>query len=166
MISAKRIIKLKKCKSNTTIRLIDKCKKNNVYVVFFSTVDVFDGKRSFYKIYDHPSPKTVYGKLKIEVENFLMNNYSRNSAILRMTKIISSNTPLIKKWIDNYNNKEEIIAYSDKYLCPISLKQVLLALQILLKDKKSGSFHLSGTDEVSFMSLHYPILKKGKYLIA
>ena len=134
----------------STIKLIDKCKKDSVYVVFFSTVDVFNGKGSFYTTYDLPSPKNVYGKLKIEVENFLMNNYSKNSAILRMTKIISSNTPLIKKWIDNYNNKEEIIAYSDKYLCPISLKQVLLALQILLKDKKSGYFHLGGTEEVTY----------------
>ena len=49
-------------------------------------MSVFDGRNSFYKADDTPSPFTKYGKYKLEVEKFIQKEYHYNSAILRLTK--------------------------------------------------------------------------------
>ena len=48
----------------STIRLIKECKKENIFLIYFSSVSVFDGRNSFYKADDTPSPFTKYGKYK------------------------------------------------------------------------------------------------------
>ncbi len=134
----------------SVIRLIEECKKNNIYVIYLSSVSVFDGKKSFYKISDKPNPSTKYGQLKLEVEKFIQNNYLEMTSILRLSKVVSINTPILKKWFDEYKNGKPIYAYKDKFLAPIPINEVFLKLKILLDNKKSGIFHLSGNFDISF----------------
>ena len=132
------------------IRLIEECKKNNIYVTYLSSVSVFDGTRSFYQVNDKPIPFTKYGKFKLEVEKFIINNYLEKSSILRLSKVISPDTPIIKKWLNEYAAGKPIYAYRDKFIAPVSIKDVFLKLNILLSAKKSGIYHLSGKNDISF----------------
>ena len=127
------------------IRLINECKKHNIFLIYFSSVSIFDGQLSFYNTDDDPSPFTKYGHYKVEVEKFIKKEYSDMSAILRLTKVISENTPIIKKWLVNYKLKRNIIAYQDKYISPISLNDIFISLNIILKRKSSGIYHLGGS---------------------
>ena len=132
------------------IKLIEQCKNNNIYVIFLSSASVFDGTRSFYQVTDKPKPFTKYGKFKFEVEKFILNNYLEKTSILRLSKVISPNTPIIKKWLNEYAEGKLIYAYRDKFIAPVSLDEVFLKLNILLSVKKSGIFHLSGKYDISF----------------
>lgn len=134
----------------STIKLIKECIKKNIFLIYFSSVSVFNGKRSFFKTEDTPSPFTNYGKYKLEVENFIQKEYFDMSAILRFTKVISEDTPIIKKWLLNHKLRRQIIAYKDKYISPISLKQIYMSLNIILERKLSGIYHIGNHKELSF----------------
>lgn len=142
------------------IRLIEECKKNNIYVVYLSSVSVFDGIKPCYKIYDKPNPFSKYGRYKFEVEKFIQKNYFEMTSILRLTKVVSSNTPIIKKWFNEYAEGKTIYAYDDKFLAPIPINEVYLKINILLENKKSGIFHLSGKDDISFYDFSVNLFKK------
>ena len=142
------------------IRLIDECKKNNIYVIYLSSVSVFDGRRSFYQVKDKPNPFTKYGEFKFEVEKYILDNYLEKTSILRLTKVISPETPIIKKWLKDYSEGKPIYAYKDKFIAPIMLNQVFLKLNILISAKKSGIFHLSGKNNISFYDFSKKFFKK------
>ena len=142
------------------IRLIEECKKNNIYVTYLSSVSVFDGTRSFYQVNDKPNPFTKYGKFKLEVEKFILNNYFEKTSILRLSKVVSPNTPIIKKWRNEYAEGKPIYAYRDKFIAPIMLDQVFLKLNKLLSTKKSGIFHLSGNNDISFYDFSKKFFKE------
>ena len=147
----------------STIRLIEECKKNNIFLIYFSSVSIFDGKLSFYKTYDNPSPFTKYGHYKLEVEKFLQKEYSNMSAILRLTKVISENTPIIKKWQTNYRLKRKIIVYQDKYISPISLREIFISLNIIIKRKSCGIYHLGGSNELSYYEFALKYFKEKNF---
>ena len=142
------------------IRLIEECKKNNIHVIYLSSVSVFDGTRSFYQVIDKPNPFTKYGKFKLEVEKFILNNYLEKTSILRLSKVISPDTPIIKKWLKEYAEGKPIYAYKDKFIAPVTLNQVFLKLNILLSGNKSGIFHLSGKNDISFYDFSKNFFKK------
>ena len=134
----------------STIKLIKECKKKNIFLIYLSSVAVFNGRKSFYKITDSPCPFNNYGKYKLEIEDFISNYYFENYAILRLTKVISFNTPLIRKWRELYKLNKNIKVFEDKFLSPISLDKVFVTLNLILKEKLYGIFHLGGKDEISF----------------
>ena len=45
---------------------------------------------------------------------------------LRLSKVVSANTPIIKKWRSEYAEGKTIYAYRDKFIAPIMLNQVFL----------------------------------------
>ncbi len=144
----------------STIRLIEECKKNNIYVIYLSSASVFDGRRSFYQVNDKPNPFTKYGEFKFEVEKFILKNYLEKTSVLRLTKVISPNTPIIKKWLKDYAEGKTIYAYKDKFIAPVSLSQVYLKINRLIDTKKSGLFHISGNYDISFYDFCINFFKK------
>ena len=134
--------------------------RNNIYVIYLSSVSVFDGRRSFYKVNDKPNPFTKYGKFKLEVEKYILNNYFEKTSIIRLSKVISPQTPIIKKWLKEYAEGKPIYVYKDKFIAPIMIDQVFLKLNILISAKKSGIFHLSGKNNISFYDFSKKFFKK------
>lgn len=65
-----------------TCELIDALSKSNPKIVFMSSVEIFDGTKGSYIENDEPNPLNYYGELKLEVEKYLINNYS-NHCIVR-----------------------------------------------------------------------------------
>ena len=51
-------------------------------------------EKQFYKYSDKTCPISFYGKYKCEVEEYLNYNLKKKSCILRLTKVISKNTPM------------------------------------------------------------------------
>ena len=81
-----------------TIEIIKECNKLNLFTIFLSSDLVFSGKKIFPDIYDEVNPNTKYGHFKLEVEKFIKSLNSSNFSILRLTKIISDETPIFMKW--------------------------------------------------------------------
>ena len=133
----------------STIKLIKELSKNKIFIIFLSSIAVFDGKKQFYKYSDKTCPISLYGKYKCEVEEYLNYNLKKKSCILRLTKIFTKNTPIIKYWNKELNNGKIIWAYKDRFLAPVKILKVIKTIQILIKKKQNGIFQLGGNKEMS-----------------
>ena len=67
---------------NKTINFIKKIKSKINRLIFLSSVEVFDGLKGNYDEKDNKNPLNFYGKTKVEVENFILDNLE-NSTIIR-----------------------------------------------------------------------------------
>tara|TARA_E500000178_G_scaffold352761_1_gene416934 strand:- start:263 stop:1087 length:825 start_codon:yes stop_codon:yes gene_type:complete len=132
-----------------TIKLIKELSKKKIFIIFLSSNSVFDGKKQFYKHSDKICPINFYGKYKCEVEKYLNYNLKKKSCILRLTKVISKNTPLIKHWNRELNKGKIIWAYKDRFIAPVKILKVIQTIAILIKKKQNGIFQLSGKKEIS-----------------
>jgi len=146
-----------------TIKLIVNATKNNSFVVFLSSNSVFDGTKPFYKHTDKTNPKNQYGKFKNSVEEFIKNN--KDACILRLTKVISKKTPIIKNWENQLAQGNSIVAYTNKFLSPVSIDNVVNSIQILINKKQNGIFQLGGSKEVSYFEFAQSYFKKSPNLL-
>ena len=71
----------------------------------------------------------------------MLNLNSNLVCILRLTKVISANTPIIKKWLDAKESNSKIIAFEDQFLSPINIENVIKSLFNLINKKTPGIFH-------------------------
>jgi len=143
-----------------TIKLIKELSKKKIFIIFLSSNSVFDGKKQFYKHYDKTCPTNLYGKYKSEVEEYLNFNLKKNSCILRLTKVISKNTPIIRYWNKKLNNGKMIWAYKDRFMAPIKIFKVIQTIEILVKKKQNGIFQLGGSKEISNFEFVKNLYKK------
>lgn len=142
--------KYKNINVTNTIKLIDKLAANGSFVIYLSSNAVFDGKKPFYKNTDKTCPVTLYGKFKNEVEEHLTNNLADRSCVLRLTKVITQNTPFIERWKSDSNNGLKIKTYVNKLLSPIHIDDVIETIQLLIQKKSKGIYHLGGDEEISY----------------
>ena len=154
------ITNIKYCESNihdsemvnfvNTIKIIDYFSKRGIFILYLSSSSVFSGRIPFERYNSPTSPTNNYGKLKVKVENYLLEKVGINSAILRLTKVISKNSPIIKLWERDAIEKKEIIAYSNKNISPIQIDIVLDTIYLLISQKSYGIYQLGGGVEFSY----------------
>ena len=68
---------------NLTSKLIKKLIKKNTRIIYFSSAEVFNGKKGYYKESSKPIPVNTYGKTKYQVEKFLKETNYQNYQIIR-----------------------------------------------------------------------------------
>ena len=144
-----------------TLELIKKLNEKNIFVVFLSSVEVFPGDRKKYSVKDNTGAKSVYGKFKEEVERKLINN--PKCSIIRMTKVFSKTTPLILSWKYKLSKGEVITAIENVFISPVSSHYAAEKIYSIGINKISGIFHISGSDDISYLSLLNRIKLKYKY---
>ncbi|MFH1673076.1 MAG: sugar nucleotide-binding protein [Pseudomonadota bacterium] len=137
--------------------------RKNIYTCFISSNTVFKFLKGLPQEYDKPCPGFEYANLKAETEKKLIQiseqlNKQELFSILRLTKNVSLDTPPFGKWIDQIYHKEKISAFSDLYFAPIRFSDSAKAIQIILKSKKSGIFHLSGEKDISYSDFAIKLL--------
>ncbi|NQU63053.1 MAG: sugar nucleotide-binding protein [SAR324 cluster bacterium] len=120
------------------------------YLLFLSTNQVFDGTKPHRKVSDKICPINEYGRQKADAER-LFRQESR-SAVLRLSKVIYPDLPLLRHWESRLQKGQSIEAYTDMYLAPISLEKVVKRIDQLLQNKEPGIFHISGEEDVSYYS--------------
>lgn len=131
-----------------TSKLIQGFSETGSHIVFLSSNAVFDGSKSFYSTHDLPSPANNYGRFKLEVENYF--NSDPNVAILRLTKVITSSTPFIKRWNEALNKNTSIKVYENRLISPVRVADVVESISLLLARRSSGVFHFGGMEEISY----------------
>ena len=131
-----------------TVELIKRLAQNGTHYVFISTNQVFDGQHPIQKPNLKRKPLNKYGFQKAEVEIFI--ERLENTCILRLTKVISPELPLLKNWLAILSKGEPISAFIDMTLSPISLNQVIKKIDLLVRKRASGIFQLSGRNDISY----------------
>jgi len=132
----------------STFRIADKFSRTGSFVVLLSSNQVFSGDVKFAKPYDNKNPITQYGIQKSDVEDMVskLQGYS----ILRLTKVIHSDLPLLKEWNKKLAKKEKITAFTDMFICPVCIENVVEKINTLVVDKKNGIYHCSGGKDISY----------------
>jgi dTDP-4-dehydrorhamnose reductase len=133
-----------------TIDLIDYFINQNCQIVFLSSNLVFEGRKPFYSFEDTPAPQTNYGKFKLEVENYILQQSRSTSAIIRMTKVLPDSSKSFFSWQKNILNGIEVSMFNDVYIAPVKLEEIGKLTQNIVTKKKSGIFHLSSDREISY----------------
>jgi len=120
------------------------------YLLLLSTNQVFDGAKPHRKVTDQVCPINEYGRQKADAEQFILKE--QHSAVLRLSKVIYPDLPLLRQWGSSLQAGQSIEAYTDMYLAPISLEKVVNRIDQLVHNRETGIFHLSGKDDISYYS--------------
>jgi dTDP-4-dehydrorhamnose reductase len=133
-----------------TIRLIEMLAKNGCFIIYLSSNAVFNGEKQFYKFNEETSPTTLYGKFKVEVEEFLTKKLPIESCVLRLTKVITKKTKFIERWEKEAKAGDEIRTYDNRLMSPVDIEYVVNAIFLLITEKKGGIYQLGGQNEISY----------------
>ncbi|MDO8812212.1 MAG: sugar nucleotide-binding protein [Gallionella sp.] len=152
----------------STIHLCERLIKAGSSVVFLSTSAVFDGEHSYPGENDPVCPITCYGQQKHEVESALnpaimMANTSGVVKIVRLSKVLTSKTPIINSWRNALSHGGVITPLLDLRLSPVSLPYVVAGLLRIGLLEQPGIFHLSGAQDVTYADIARELLIRWGY---
>ena len=130
--------------------LADKLLAQGTFVVFLSTNQVFDGEKPYAKTTDATNPMNEYGKQKAEFESWLL---PRGGAMLRLSKVVSGELPIIRQWKEKAARGETVEAFDDLVFAPLPLACAVEALVQIGEGKRNGISHLSGKRDISYFDI-------------
>lgn len=137
---------------DNTLRVADKLMALGSGIVFPSTNLVFSGDAAD-QAPDAPySPLCEYGRQKAAVEVALLQAGGR-AAVLRMTKIVFPDMPIIQGWIAALRSGCAVRPFSDLVIAPLSLDYLVEALRRIIDRSASGVFQITGDRDVSYADI-------------
>lgn len=146
----------------STINLIKLAKECNARLVYISTDYVFDGKHGPY-LEDAPvRPISVYAAHKLEAEQRVLED-APNPLVLRVTNVYGNELRgknFVARIVDQCKNNQKLtlkLPY-DQYASPANAWDIARAMYLLLRDGKSGIYHIGGTDYVNRVELALRVL--------
>ena len=145
-----------------TIALVERLLKREIYVLFLSTNLVFDGSQPCMPADAPTSPVSEYGKQKARAEAALRAHMRRGApvAILRLAKVLSRETTLIRGWVDALSQGMPMRAFGNMRLAPVSVDMVCKAIGVLLRDRARGILQLSGPRDESYAEVGRHLARK------
>jgi dTDP-4-dehydrorhamnose reductase len=135
-----------------TLGLIDRLLARGIYVLFLSTNQVFDGDAPNILADATLSPVSEYGRQKARTEVALRQRLENGAAvaILRLAKVVSPDTMLIRNWICALKQGQRIRAFHDMRMAPTPIGLVCDAIVALLKSEARGIFQFTGPRDVTY----------------
>ena len=127
-----------------TVTLARRLIAQGAFVVFASTNLVFDGEAPRYPTCASPTPTSEYGRQKVEAERRLL-ALGAGVAVVRLTKVLAADMPLIGAWIEALKAGKPVNAFSDLICAPMPVAYVAQALARIGASGQGGVFHLSGS---------------------
>ncbi len=143
----------------STFAVAAKMVKAGAFVVFLSTNLVFDGSIAHTKPDHSTKPCSEYGRQKKLAEELLL-GLGENVAVLRLSKVVHSGMPLLKKWTDALQKSQQINPLADLRCAPIPLNFVVEAMEQLGKTRLSGIFQISGERDISYAEIAMVLARK------
>jgi len=123
--------------------------KKSSYLLLLSSNQVFDGTRPYRKVSELVCPINEYGRQKGDAEKNIL-QLPLATAVLRLTKVIYPELPLLKQWKTDLKAGKAIEAFTDMYLAPVMLSEVIQRIDELVQGERKGIYHLSGAKDISY----------------
>ena len=119
----------------------------NCKIHFISSANVFDAY-SKYPSYENDKTlsESIYGRLKINIENMLLRLPKEKMAILRVPMVFGNGSPRIKKIKTNILNNEPIEVFPNLIINVTNDDKLTQQIHYLINQDKSGIFHLGSKD--------------------
>jgi dTDP-4-dehydrorhamnose reductase len=146
----------------STINLIQLANECTARMVYISTDYVFDGTQGPYREDAPLRPLSVYAKHKLEAEQRVVAEVA-NALVLRVTNVYGNEVRgknFIARIIDQCVKHQQLtlkLPY-DQYASPANAWDIARAMFVLLRDGKSGIYHIGGTDYLNRVELALRVL--------
>lgn len=132
--------------------------EQGVFVTFISTNSVFGGERPWPGEDDPHAPGIAYARQKAEGEKAIRTAAHRLEAtdrlnIVRLTKILATNTPPLPTWFSAWKRGETVQPFSDLVFAPMSLRFVANSLATIGEKRIPGNLHFSGAENITYVAL-------------
>lgn len=138
-----------------TIRAIDALMARGIVPIFASSDGVYDGSHGQWREDDVARPILVYGRQKLEVEQYLATQRGPWLA-LRIAKVLDpelSVSGLLGPWIKALVKGERIRCATDQYFSPAAVQDVVSAICRLAESGATGVYNLGGGEDVTRIAL-------------
>lgn len=147
----------------STKNIVAIAKKIQAQCVFISTDYIFDGKEGPYFEDAIANPISIYGKHKLEAEQYVLKN-SKDAIVLRITNVYGDEIRgknFVSRIIEQAQNQKHLTLKLpiDQYATPINAYDIAKCLYLLLKDKHTGIFNIASTDYMNRVQLALKILQ-------
>lgn len=141
--------------------VIDEVVRRGVVPIFLSTEYVFDGERGDYTEEDAPSPTTVYGTQKLEVERYLA-EHAPGTVVLRLAKVFGTDPDdgtILSGWLQQIQRGAEIRCARDQVFSPIHVSDVVAVIQAIIRQGLRGLFHVGNPEPRSRLGMLKVLLR-------
>ena len=129
--------------------LVEYISENDCKLFFISSANVFDAY-SKYPSYENDKTlsESIYGKLKIKIENMLLRLPKEKTAILRVPMVFGNSSPRIKAIKNLIWNNQPIEVFPNLIMNVTHDDKLTQQIHYLINQNKSGIFHLGSNDLV------------------
>ncbi|MEM9001400.1 MAG: sugar nucleotide-binding protein [Bacteroidota bacterium] len=139
------------------LHLVEYLAKNEVKLFFLSSSNVFDAYSKYPSYeYDKTLSESIYGRLKIRIENMLLRMHEDKVGILRVPMVFGNTSPRIKEIKQLLNNSEPIEVFPNLIINVTNDDRLSQQIHYLINRNKSGIFHLGSSDLI----LHEEFIKE------
>ena len=137
--------------------VIDFVNKSDCRLLFLSSANVFDTFEHFPSYeYDKTMSNSIYGRLKIKIENNLMRLPSTKYVLARIPMIFGNNSPRILEIEHAIKNNESIEVFPNTIINVNNDIRLSQQIHFIINHKLTGIYHLGSTDLI----YHYDFLKQ------
>jgi len=146
----------------STINVIALAREVNAKMVYISTDYVFDGKEGPYCEDGPINPLSVYARHKLEAEQLTLAHIA-NALVLRVTNVYGNEIRgknFVARIVDQARKGEKLtlkLPY-DQYASPTNAWEIARAMYLLLRDGKTGIYHIGSTDYMNRVQLALRVL--------
>ncbi len=147
-----------------TVELVERLVDREIYVLFLSTNQVFDGSQPQVPPAAPLGPVSEYGRQKARTETRLQAMISAGApvGILRLAKIVAPGIALLRQWQKALAASQPVHPFRDMVMAPTPLGVVAAAITALLAERCSGIWQLSGPQDVSYAEIAAHIARRLK----
>ena len=143
----------------------------NCKLYFISSANVFDAYSKFpsYEL-DKTLSESIYGRLKIRIENMMMRLPKTKIAILRVPMVFGNTSPRIKELKGLIENNEPVEVFPNLIINVTNDDRLMQQVHYLINQDKYGIYHLGSKDLVHHedfikevikrLGNYHPVLKK------
>lgn len=134
--------------------------KYNIHLVYISTDYVFDGKKdSPYTEFDKPNPINVYGKSKLEGENFIK-TFSQKFTIVRTSWLYGGGDNFVRRILEKTRRERLLRVIDDQFGSPTYAYDLAKALIAIIEAQAYGLYHFANVGVVSMFQVASFIVKR------
>tara|TARA_B100001146_G_C16166771_1_gene428225 strand:- start:383 stop:1204 length:822 start_codon:yes stop_codon:yes gene_type:complete len=129
--------------------IVEYLNQNECTLYFLSSANVFDAYRK-YPSYENDKTlsESIYGKLKIKIENMLLRIPQKKMGILRLPMVFGNGSPRIKEIKKLIWDNEPIEVFPNLVLNVTNDDKLTQQIHYLINRNKTGIFHLGSKDLV------------------
>lgn len=129
--------------------IVEYISKNDCRLFFLSSANVFDAY-SKYPSYENDKTlsESVYGRLKIKIENMLLRLPKKKMAILRVPMVFGNGSPRIKEIKKYIWENEPVEVFPNLVMNVTNDDKLTQQIHYLINRNKAGVFHLGSNDLV------------------